>query len=570
MSEDFKILSAREHCRLRPGMYVGSTSKESIEQFVFGKWKTAVYIPALNKMISEILDNSIDEFIRSGGKFATNIDVSIKSNTITVSDNGRGIPQDEIPTPEGDTILRPVAAWTKNNAGTSFGDNRTTIGAHGLGAALVNYMSSSFVGSTWQNGDLLEVVCTDGGLNTTVKKKSREGSGTEVSFSPDFSLFEVSSLQELDTIELIEDRLISLQMAFPEIRFSFNRKRIQVRDMKRYAEMFLEEGASFVLEKTENLSFFFASSNDGFRTNSFINGVNTRQGGTYVDYITNNVIDEVLTLIRKKHKIEVAKSVIKNGVTFVLFARNFTNPKFDSQTKERLTNPASNVKDHHENSGVHDFKHIARRIFAANDIIEPIIAAQLAKKLADDKRNALVAQKKLKKVKVAKHIAANNENAMLALVEGDCVEENTLVETLSGPKKIKDLNTQDFVITHKNRYKRVLSKSFSLKEGIRVNGNIYSKNHRLFVYNVETNAFDVTEVQNIDPKKHKLVRNRIVHNGIENSVHVVRNIKKGGVLITDDVKMVFSNEHEILFLTKELEIITKKYKEIVVGDVIFL
>jgi hypothetical protein len=275
-------------------------------------------------------------------------------------------------------------------------------------------------------------------------------------------------------------------------------------------------------------------------------------------------------LIRKKHKIEVAKSVIKNGVTFVLFARNFTNPKFDSQTKERLTNPASNVKDHHENSGVHDFKHIARRIFAANDIIEPIIAAQLAKKLADDKRNALVAQKKLKKVKVAKHIAANNENAMLALVEGDCVEENTLVETLSGPKKIKDLNTQDFVITHKNRYKRVLSKSFSLKEGIRVNGNIYSKNHRLFVYNVETNAFDVTEVQNIDPKKHKLVRNRIVHNGIENSVHVVRNIKKGGVLITDDVKMVFSNEHEILFLTKELEIITKKYKEIVVGDVIFL
>jgi DNA gyrase/topoisomerase IV subunit B len=419
MSEDFKILSAREHCRLRPGMYVGSTSKESIEQFVFGKWKTAVYIPALNKMISEILDNSIDEFIRSGGKFATNIDVSIKSNTITVSDNGRGIPQDEIPTPEGDTILRPVAAWTKNNAGTSFGDNRTTIGAHGLGAALVNYMSSSFVGSTWQNSDLLEVVCTDGGLNTTVKKKSREGSGTEVSFSPDFSLFEVSSLQELDTIELIEDRLISLQMAFPEIRFSFNRKRIQVRDMKRYAEMFLEEGASFVLEKTENLSFFFASSNDGFRTNSFINGVNTRQGGTYVDYITNNVIDEVLTLIRKKHKIEVAKSVIKNGITFVLFARNFTNPKFDSQTKERLTNPASNVKDHHENSGVHDFKHIARRIFAANDIIEPIIAAQLAKKLTDDKRNALVAQKKLKKVKVAKHIAANNENAMLVLVEGD-------------------------------------------------------------------------------------------------------------------------------------------------------
>jgi hypothetical protein len=230
----------------------------------------------------------------------------------------------------------------------------------------------------------------------------------------------------------------------------------------------------------------------------------------------------------------------------------------------------SNIRDHHESSGVHDFKYIARKIFAASDIVEPIIAAKLAKKLADDRRNAIVAQKKLKKVKVAKHISASSEDALLALVEGDCIEENTFVETLYGPKKIKDISTEDFVITHKNRYKRVLSKSFSLKEGIKVNGNIYSKNHRLFVYDITAKTFSVMEVQNINPKIHKLVRNRIVHDGIENSVHVVRNIKKGGVLITDDVKMTFSEDHEILFLTKELEIITKKYKEISVGDVIFL
>jgi DNA topoisomerase-2 len=208
-------------------------------------------------------------------------------------------------------------------------------------------------------------------------------------------------------------------MAFPEITFSFNKKRIQVRDMKRYAEMFSEEGASVIIEKSDNLSFFFASSNDGFRTNSFINGVNTRQGGTYVEYVVNNVVDEVLTLIKKKHKIEVSKSVIKNGLTFVLFAKNFVNPKFDSQTKERLTNPLSNIKEHHESCDIHDFKHIAKRIFASTDIIEPIIAAQLAKKTADERRDAIVAQKKLKKVKVAKHISANSEDALLALVEGD-------------------------------------------------------------------------------------------------------------------------------------------------------
>jgi DNA gyrase/topoisomerase IV subunit B len=183
--------------------------------------------------------------------------------------------------------------------------------------------------------------------------------------------------------------------------------------------LFVEEGTSVIIEKGNCLSFFFTSSVDGFRTNSFINGVNTRQGGTYVDYVVNNVVDELLVLIKKKHKVEVAKSVIKNGLTFVLFANNFMNPKFDSQTKERLTNSVGDVRTHFDASGVHDFKHIARKIFAANDIVEPIIAAQLAKKMADEKRDALVAQKKLKKVKVAKHIAASSSEASLSLCEGD-------------------------------------------------------------------------------------------------------------------------------------------------------
>lgn len=420
MAEQFKILTPRQHVRERIGMYMGSASKEEVDRFVLGKWKTAVYVPALSKMIDEILDNSIDEAIRTNFQYANKIDVSIDKNTITVTDNGRGIPQDEVyDAVSEEKILRPVAAWTRVNAGTSFDNERVTIGTNGVGSSATNFLSTQFVGRTWKDGNLLEVICSDGGLNISTKTKTKVGSGTEVSFTPDFSLFEVDSVQELNTIELVEDRLISLQMAFPEINFSFNKKRIQIKDMKHYAEMFSEEGASVIIEKTDNLSFFFAASNDGFRTNSFINGVNTRQGGTYVEYIINGVVDEVLGLIKRKHKVEVAKSVIKNGLTFVMFARNFVNPKFDSQTKERLTNSMSNVKEHIEQSNVHDFKYIAKKIFAANDIIEPIIAAQLAKKMADDRRDALVAQKKLKKVKVAKHIAANNENALLALVEGD-------------------------------------------------------------------------------------------------------------------------------------------------------
>jgi DNA gyrase/topoisomerase IV subunit B len=418
--EEFKILTARDHVRTRIGMYMGSASREEVDRFVLGEWKKSVYVPALSKMIDEILDNSIDEAIRTNFQFANKINVSIEDDRVTVTDNGRGIPQEEVyDETTQQKILRPVAAWTKVNAGTSFDDSRVTIGTNGVGSAATNFLSSKFVGKTWQNGKLVEVNCKNGGLDVKVNVKDREGNGTEVSFVPDFSLFEVSSLSELDTVSLLEDRLTSLQMAFPEIAFSFNKKRIQVSNIKKYASMFTSEDASVVTEISRDLTFFFASSEDGFRSNSFVNGVNTRQGGAYVDFIVNGIVDELSVMIKRRHKIEVAKNTIKGGLTFVMFARNFTNPKFDSQTKERLTNTMGNVKEHYEYANVKDFSYLAKKIFAANDIIDPIIEAQLAKKLAADKRAATLAQKKLKKVKVAKHISANADDATLKIVEGD-------------------------------------------------------------------------------------------------------------------------------------------------------
>lgn len=570
MTEKFEILSPRAHCRLRPQMWIGSTSKEEIEQFVLGKWKPAKCVPALSKMVDEIVSNSVDENGRSLGKFANKIDISVKNECVEITDNGRGIPQDEITdTNTGEKLLRPVAAWTRTNAGTSFGENRTTIGAHGLGSALVNFMSTEFIGKTWRDGNLMEIHCTDGGLNIEVKQKKQSGNGTSVTFTPDFSLFEVNSLSELDTIELIEDRLMGLQLCFPEIAFSFNKERVKSTDLKKYSELFVADGASVIIEKSDNLSFFFCASVDGFRTNSFINGVNTRQGGTYVDYVVNCVVEELLILIKKKHKIEVGKSVLKNGLTFILFARNFVNPKFDSQTKERLTNPVSNVKEHVETSGIHDFKYIAKKLFAADDIIQPIIAAQIAKKNADDYRDALVAQKKLKKVKVAKHIAATSPNANLFITEGDCIEENTIIHVLDGDKKIKDIQVGDYVLTHKNRYK-VISRNFALKNGININGIIYSPSHRLYVYNKNLDIFEFIPTKEINKEIHKLVRNRLVYNGIYQTLNEVIDIKKSNIVHTDKQIIKFSDLHEILYMNEKLEICSKTIKQLKKGDIILL
>ena len=420
MSEKFRILTARDHVRERIGMYMGSSSQEEIERFVMGQWKVAKYVPALSKMIDEILDNSIDEAIRTNFQYANKINVSIDGDKVTITDTGRGIPQEDVyDETTKTTVPRPVAAWTKVNAGTSFDNERVTIGTNGVGSAATNFLSAKFLGKTWQNGKVVEVSCKNGALDIKVNIKEKEGNGTEVSFTPDFSLFEVDSLAELDTVALLEDRLNGLQMAFPEIAFSFNKRRIQFSNIKKYASMFTSENASVITEISRDLTFFFASSEDGFRSNSFINGVNTRQGGTYVDFVVNGIVDELGVLIKRRHKIEVAKNTIKGGLTFVMFARNFVNPKFDSQTKERLTNTMGNVKEHYEGGGVKDFAYLAKKIFAANDIIEPIIEAQLAKKLAADKRAATLAQKNLKKVKVAKHISANKDDATLKIVEGD-------------------------------------------------------------------------------------------------------------------------------------------------------
>lgn len=418
MTEKFEILTPREHVQRRIGMYMGSAAKESVDRFVNGKWQTAVYVPALTKMIDEIIDNSVDEAIRTGFAHANKIDVTVKGNRVAILDNGRGIPQEDVlDATTGVKIPRPVAAWTKTNAGTSFNDDRVTIGTNGVGSAATNFLSVEFVGQTWRDGNLIEVHCHDGGAKVEIKNRKHAGSGTLVHFVPEFKWFETQSLDELDTIALLEDRLTSLQLAFPEIKFTFNGKKLIQSDLRRYAELFTE--GSTVITKEDNLAFFFAASDDGFRSTSYTNGVNTRQGGAYVDFVVNNTVDELVAMIKRKHKIDVVKSTIKGGLTFVLFARNFTNPRFDSQTKERLTNTAGQVKEHYEASAGPDFKALARKIMAAEDIIQPIIAAQLAKKEIQDNRAAAQAQKKLKKVKVAKHVAANSPDAVLKVVEGD-------------------------------------------------------------------------------------------------------------------------------------------------------
>lgn len=406
---DFKILTDREHILERAGMYIGSTSKEPLTCFVSGEYKTVEYVPGLIKIINEIIDNSVDEAIRTKFKHADVISVSVDSNEITIEDNGRGIPQDLIKDTDGSEILRPVAAWTRAKAGSNFTNDREGIGTNGVGSFCTNIFSTRFTGKTGNGNNTITVSCGNNASRAFVKETKDGFVGTSVSFVPDFNRFEVFSLSQTD-VDIIRDRLETLAVAFPEIAFKFNKKRISG-NIKQHAKLY---NTDLVFEEG-NVTGFVAGT-DEFKQNSFVNGVKTSNGGSHVDYFTNKLTDVLIPLIKRKFKVDVPKPLLKNGLLVGLFIRGFNDPRFDSQTKERLTNPQSEISPYLKDL---PYEKIAKKIIETDEIIQPVIEALVAKQKAVEARELAKKQKDQKRKNVDGHIKAARAGGTLFLAEGN-------------------------------------------------------------------------------------------------------------------------------------------------------
>lgn len=413
---EIKILTDKEHILLNSDMYVGSLAMEEKEILSHGKFITKKIVPALQKIGDEIIDNSVDEAIRTGFKFANHIDVTITGSEMTVQDNGRGLPQTPVLTPEGDEIPGPVAAWTRARTGGNFDKGRTTIGKNGVGSALTNFFSDKFVGETCDGKNTVKVFCTNNADNIshTVTKGGKQG--TKVSFMPDFEKFGVFRFDE-NIIEVFESRLQTLAVAFPEITFKFNGKKVS-----NNVKNFVKEFGETVEHKNDNTLIFFACGEDGLKNCSFVNGVHTKNGGSHVEDLVNAVADELIPMIKKQERVEINRARIREMLTVGVFLRNFEDPKFDSQTKDRLTNTWGQVKAHIDL----DVTKFARKIMKTQALIMPIIEAALIRRDAADKAAATKAQKKAKQAKVAKHVKANlcddqnrTRQTTLFLTEGD-------------------------------------------------------------------------------------------------------------------------------------------------------
>ena len=416
MSDDFKVLTDRQHVLKRSAMYLGSTTIEDTSGIIDYKYQTKSIVPALIKMIEEIYQNSVDEFIRTEGKFANKISIAFNDNLdgteIIVEDNGRGIPQDII-----DGLPRPVHAWTSLRAGSNFDDTtRVGVGANGVGSSLTNIFSTSFRGETSDGKTKLTVMCANN--METIRHVSTPSStrGTKVTFTPDVERFGLSTVTD-QHIDLIKDRISNLAILFQGITFKVNGETIKFKSIKEIGKKFHPDAITFE-EPGINLVIAPSGADEEYRFISYVNGIYVKNGGSHIDFIMNKLIESIRAFVKKKHKIEVKPDQIRQHILFGSWISGFPALKFDSQSKERITNNLAEVSAF---LGKVDTDKIAKQIISTSAIIDPMIQAILYRKEMAEAKELAKKQKNAKKVNVLNHIAAtdpNIENRTILLTEG--------------------------------------------------------------------------------------------------------------------------------------------------------
>ena len=415
-NREFKVLDDRTHVLERPGMYVGGVNLVNQDQWIIdtttGKfqYKTLQVVPALMKIFNEIIDNSIDVAIDTNFKFATKIQVKIDNKSVTVTDNGIGIPVKKLDDGSDDRTL-PEIAWTTLRSGTSFGDNREKIGTNGLGSCATNIFSKTFIATSDDGKKQQTIKCYNNmsEIKPGKVKPSSGKSGVEVYFEPDLDRFGLTEIDQTHQ-DLVYQRLFNLAISFPKIKFSFNGKQINISE-KKFANMFSDNA---ILDSSDNTTIcVFPNEYDEFKFYAQLNGLNTFLGGSHVDYIANEITSRIRDKLVKKYK-TLRPGDIKNRMGLAVILTGFKNPDFNSQSKEELKNAWSDISKHI--NGKIDFDAFTKKLLKCDAFIGPIIETFKIK----EELKARQELKQVKKIKVKsdKYFPGIGEKKYLFLVEG--------------------------------------------------------------------------------------------------------------------------------------------------------
>ncbi|CAI4029585.1 DNA gyrase subunit B [Nitrospira tepida] len=333
-AESIKVLEGLDAVRKRPAMYIGSTGPDGLHHLVY-----------------EVVDNSVDEHMAG---FGESIEVTIHiDGSVTVVDNGRGIPTEMHPTQKKSAA---EVALTVLHAGGKFEQGAYTVsgGLHGVGISVVNALSEWLELEIWRNEQVFEQRYERGKalapLKVTGKTKKR---GTKVTFKPDGQIFETLDF----SFDVLAERLRELAFLNKGLAITLADERREKEQTFHYkggivsfvehlneAKTPLHKPIYISVQKPDHMLEVAVQYNDGYSENlfSFANNINTREGGTHLvgfkaalTRTINNYANANDLL--KKEVDSLTGDDVREGLTAVVSVK-LRNPQYEGQTKSKLGN----------------------------------------------------------------------------------------------------------------------------------------------------------------------------------------------------------------------------------------
>ena len=410
-------------------MWLGSMQPLTQKMFLISKegvdYKEVTFIPAFRKIIDEILDNSVDSLVR-WNKATGKIKVVIDEGWVYIEDNGPGIPvikkdikditdnrmSDEEKKKISETYL-PEIAWTRLFSGSNFkdSDDKVTVGSHGLGSKCTSIFSKKFVGISDDGKHLCKVVAKNNLETVETEVFPSKERGVRIKFVPDFKRFGMEKIDPV-YVELMRQRLICLGITFPGIKFSLNGKQVNVND-KTFLNLFSEHITFQVFDR--GFIGVYPNETDEFNFFTYVDGLALNRGGNHIDYIVDKLVTPVREKLVKKFK-NIKPADVKNKLSMVVFLRDFPNLKFDSQTKETLTNLPSEITKYFGDSV--DWEKLAKKILKNEYILDPIVETFKLKEEVKERVALKQAGKSKVKISVDKYIKPIGGNDYLFVCEG--------------------------------------------------------------------------------------------------------------------------------------------------------
>jgi DNA gyrase subunit B len=387
---DIQVLEGLEAVRKRPGMYIGTTD-----------------VKGLHHLVWEIVDNSIDEALAG---YCKNIEIIInKDNSITVKDDGRGIPVGKHPKTGISTV---ETVYTVLHAGGKFGGGgyKVSGGLHGVGASVVNALSSRVTVTVYKDGKIYECKFANGGKTvqplTVIGTCAANRTGTTVTFKPDSEIFDT----EIYDYEILKVRVRELAFLNRGLQLTLRDDRDE-EDTQ--GEKFLYEGgiSEYVrflnqnktpihddiihLEGEQDGIFFEVAMqyNNSYNDNiySFVNNINTHDGGTHEEGVRRALTRVINNYARKTKMLKekddgLTQDDVKEGLTMIISCKH-PNPQFEGQTKGRLGN--SEVRKIADNVFAEGFERfLMEHPTDAKIIVEKAMLASRARSAAKKAREA--------------------------------------------------------------------------------------------------------------------------------------------------------------------------------------